>query len=75
MSTEALLEAIEVAKGQSKLARAVAELSGKPCTQAHVWNWLNRDERTPPEFAPYIEKVTGVSRERLCPDFPWGPVP
>ena len=74
MSTEALIEAIEKAKGQAALARVIAQLSGEPCKQAHVWNWLHRDQRVPPEFAPYIEKATGVSRVRLCPGFPWGPV-
>lgn len=74
MSTEALQEAIEKAGSQTALAKAVAELSGRPCKQAHVWNWLNRDKRVPPELAPYIEQATGVSRVALCPEFPWGPV-
>ena len=74
MSTEALQEAIEKASSQAALARSIAELSGKPCKQAHVWNWLHRDKRVPPQFAPFIEQATGVSRARLCPDFPWGPV-
>lgn len=40
----ALLEAIEVAGGQSELARKLTEASDKPVKQQQVWNWLHREK-------------------------------
>lgn len=40
----ALLEAIEVAGGQSELARKLTEISSKPVKQQQVWNWLHREK-------------------------------
>lgn len=77
MSTAALNRAIKAIGGQAALARELANRSGRPIRQGHVWAWLYRTKRVPPEIAPHIEAATEkvgkrVSREDLCPDFPWG---
>lgn len=63
--------------GQTAVAQICAAVTGMPVKQAHVWNWINRDLRVPPEFAVVLElearKAGGnTRREDLCPDFPWG---
>jgi DNA-binding transcriptional regulator YdaS (Cro superfamily) len=76
---EALKEAIAIAGNQTELARRITEArrASEPesakVTQQHVWNWLMRDKKIPPECAPYIEiAVDGsVNRKDLCPTFPW----
>lgn len=62
----ALRKAIEVAGGQSALAKAIG------VTQPHIWNWLNRDGHVPVEYVFAIEKVTGVPCWDLRPDI-WPP--
>lgn len=59
-----LKRAVELAGGQSSLARAIG------VKQQHVWNWLNRDGKTPPERAIPIEVAVGgaVTRYELRPD-------
>lgn len=64
----ALMEAIKVAGGQSKLAKALSLTSGTIVKQQQVWNWLNREKRAPIKQAIRIEKATGISKERLRPD-------
>ncbi|HGU4204033.1 TPA: YdaS family helix-turn-helix protein, partial [Escherichia coli] len=34
----------------------------------HVWNWLNREKRPPAKLSIFIEKTTGISKEKLRPD-------
>jgi DNA-binding transcriptional regulator YdaS (Cro superfamily) len=60
----ALARAIEIAGGQTALARAIE------CKQAHVWNWLNRDKCVPAEKCRAIEAATNgqVTRYELRPD-------
>jgi DNA-binding transcriptional regulator YdaS (Cro superfamily) len=77
MSNDALKRAIEVMGGQAAMARSLAERTGKPIRQGHIWAWLNRTNKVPPELAPHIESATAaldrcVRREELCPEFPWG---
>ena len=72
MSNVALGEAVQIAGGQAALVRELNRVTGRPFKQAHVWNWLNRDKGIPPDVAPYIERITGVTRQALCPEFPWG---
>lgn len=61
--TEALLEAIERAKGQNALARKIKTL------QQNIWYWANRrPQGVPAEFVLPIEAATGVSRHDLRPD-------
>ncbi|MBK6585409.1 MAG: helix-turn-helix domain-containing protein [Gammaproteobacteria bacterium] len=72
----ALEEAVQLLGGQTAVAALCAEATGQPVKQAHVWNWLNRDNKAPPEHAVIIErevkKLGGtITREVLCPGFPW----
>lgn len=65
---QALSDAISVAGGQSELARKLTSSSGGSVKQQQVWNWLNREKRPPAKQAAYIEKVTGIPKEKLRPD-------
>lgn len=60
----ALQRAIEAAGGPAKLARAVG------VTIQAVSEW----RKCPPKRARAVEAVSGVARERLCPQV-FGPVP
>lgn len=78
MSIKALERAIDILGGQAATARILAERTGKPIRQGHVWAWINRTKKVPPEMAPHIESATSdvgkmVTREQLCPEFPWAP--
>lgn len=64
---EALEQAISIAGTQAELARRIAT-PDRPIKQQHVWNWLNRDKKVPPEVVLDIERETGVSRHKLRPD-------
>lgn len=70
---KALDRAVELAGGQTALAKKVSErVKGtgvNPITQSHVWNWLNRDRKVPGEYGIPIEEVVGgkVTRHELCP--------
>ena len=61
---EALKRAVEIAGGQTALAEALG------VKQAHVWNWLNRDNALPAEYCIPIERATDgrVTRHELRPD-------
>lgn len=65
---QALANAISIAGGQSELARKLTIASGRKIKQQQVWNWLNRERKTPIKHSQYIELVTGVSKEKLRPD-------
>lgn len=70
MSTEtikALEKAVDLAGSQAELARRIST-SEKTVKQQHIWNWLNRDKKVPPENVLDIERATGVSRHDLRPD-------
>lgn len=55
----ALRRAIEIVGSQAELARRVAALTGNnKVKQAHVWNWLNRDEEVPAEMVIAVETAT-----------------
>ncbi|HEL8054147.1 TPA: helix-turn-helix domain-containing protein [Escherichia coli] len=64
----ALSEAIAIAGSQTELARKLTVSCGRLVKQQHVWNWLKRQKRPPANITVFIEKCTGVSRERLRPD-------
>ena len=68
MANEGLTQAIEKAGGQAALARVLARQTGRPIRQGHVWAWINRSGRVPPELVLPIESATGVSRHALRPD-------
>lgn len=61
---EALKRAVELAGGQSSLAKSIG------VKQQHVWNWLNRDGKAAADRAILIERATGgqVTRYELRPD-------
>lgn len=67
---EHLARAVELAGGQTELARKLRSLTGRPYKQAHVWNWLNRGDKLPPEIVIPIETIIGgaVNRSQLRPD-------
>lgn len=62
MKINPLQKAINIAGSQSALARAIG------VTQAHIWNWLNRNKKVPASQVIKIEKAVGVSRHDLRPD-------
>ena len=64
----ALLEAIQIAGGQSELARKLSVSSEHIVKQQQVWNWLNREKRPPVKQCVFIEIATGIPKEKLRPD-------
>lgn len=62
ITIQALKEAVEIAGGQSALARSLGT------RQQVVWNWIHQAGRCPATMAIPIEEATGVSRTRLRPD-------
>ena len=73
---DSLRKAIDICGSQAELARRIAEYKGNPkVRQAHVWNWLNRDQEVPAHMVIAVEQVTRapdgsiqVSRGELRPD-------
>ena len=65
MSTAALRKAIDIAGGQTALAKLIGGVN-----QRHIWNWLNRDKQVPAERVLAIEAALEgrVSRNELRPD-------
>jgi Uma2 family endonuclease len=61
MAQNILRKAVEVAGGQTALARQIGK------TQGHISKWLQRDF-IPPEAVLAIERATGISRHALRPD-------
>ncbi|KKL86661.1 hypothetical protein LCGC14_1942480 [marine sediment metagenome] len=70
MSNLAIAKAVEIAGGQSQLARQISKIMGKPILQQHVWKWLNTVPVLPAEYCLPIEKITdgAVTRHELRPD-------
>lgn len=70
MTNPIVQKAIEVCGSQRKLAAALEKVTGEPVSQQRISNWLNRDNRLPPEFAIPVEEVTGgaVRRSEWSPD-------
>lgn len=62
MKKNALKKAIKASGSQTALAKALN------VTQAHIWNWLNRDSQVTAEYVLPIERLTGVPRYELRPD-------
>jgi DNA-binding transcriptional regulator YdaS (Cro superfamily) len=65
---KALQEAIDIAGGQSELARKLSSAANGLIKQQQVWNWLHREKKPPSKHVVFIETLTGISRERLRPD-------
>lgn len=71
---EALQCVVEALGGQTALANALSNRTGRPVRQQHVWNWLNRDGGIPPAYAPLIEAMCkerglNIDCSLLCPGF------
>ena len=64
-----LAQAVKIAGGQTALARKLAEVTGHPYKQGHVWGWL-KDKPLPAEAVIPIERIVDgkVSRHDLRPD-------
>jgi DNA-binding transcriptional regulator YdaS (Cro superfamily) len=75
MDKSALNRAVEIVGGQTALAKAIAT-ADRPVKQGHVWSWLRRNRKVPPEFCRPIEEATNgqVTRYDLRPDV-FGPAP
>lgn len=65
--SQAAAKAAEIVGTTYELAR---QLGVKPPT---VHQWVTGDRPVPPKRAVKIEELTGgeVTRQQLCPDFPW----
>lgn len=57
----ALTRAIEIAGGQSALAR---KIGAKGRQNVHIW------KRVPAEHVPVVSRVTGIPQYKLRPDLP-----
>ena len=71
---DALLKVVKIMGGQTALANAVSQKTGRSIRQQHVWNWLNRDGGIPAAYAPLLESLCQEYGEEvpcslLCPDF------
>lgn len=67
----AILEAVEIAGSQAKLAAKLAEHSNRPTIrQQTVFYWIKHETLIAAEYWAAFEIVTGgkVTRERLRPD-------
>jgi len=69
----ALKAAVQKIGGQSAMARLISTTI-RPIRQGHIWMWLNRNKKLPPEFVLTVEAATGISRYALRPDI-FGPFP
>ena len=71
---EVLLKVVNIVGGQTALANAVSQKTGRSIRQQHVWNWINRDGGIPAAYAPFVEVLCReygeeISCSCLCPDF------
>lgn len=71
---EALQSVVEALGGQTALARALSQQTGRSVRQQHIWNWLNRDGGIPPAYAPLIvnlceKRGLHITCALLCPAF------
>jgi DNA-binding transcriptional regulator YdaS (Cro superfamily) len=65
---DALKRAVDTAGSQAKFAERLSAFSEKPVAQAHVWYWLRKLQKAPPNQVLAIEAATGISRHELRPD-------
>lgn len=68
MQSTAIARAVELAGGQTELARKVGS------RQQQVWNWIS-GRPVPDSRCPHVERSTGVPCEELRPDLPWVRIP
>lgn len=59
--TNALEYAVSKSGGQAAIAKKLRAATGnEKIKQQHIWNWLNRDNKTPAEWCLPIEEVSGI---------------
>lgn len=72
-ATDHLAKAIRLAGGQKGLAERINQHLPPDVTrirQAHVWSWLHRSHRVPPEYAIALQLAVdgAVTAAEVCPD-------
>jgi hypothetical protein len=70
MSQSVIDEAFEKAGGRKALREALSVGRDKPLSKQTLSDW-KRAGYVPAHHAVAVEKLTGIPREKLCPDFPW----
>jgi DNA-binding transcriptional regulator YdaS (Cro superfamily) len=65
---DSLLRAVELAGGQSALARECTKHAIRKVTQQDVWSWIHRSKRVAADCAIPVEMAVGVPRQALRPD-------
>lgn len=64
---EALQKAVDIAGGQTELAKSI-DPTQKKLRQQNIWTWLNRDKKTSAKWVVKVSQATGVSCHELRPD-------
>jgi DNA-binding transcriptional regulator YdaS (Cro superfamily) len=64
-------EAFEKAGGRKALRDALSVGRPTPISKQTLSDW-KRAGRIPASHAVAVERLTGIPRELLCPDFDWG---
>lgn len=64
-------EVFRKAGGRQALQAALSKGRDKPLSKQTLSDW-KRSGKIPAAHAVAVEKLTGIPRERLCPDFDWG---
>ena len=64
---EALQRAVDIAGGQTELAKII-DPTQKKLKQQNIWTWLNRDKKISARWVVKVSQVTGVPCHELRPD-------
>lgn len=64
---EALQQAVDIAGGQTELAKII-DPTQKKLKQQNIWTWLNRDKKISARWVVKVSQVTGVPCHELRPD-------
>jgi len=64
---EALRQAVDIAGGQTELAKII-DPTQKKLKQQNIWTWLNRDKKISARWVVKVSQVTGVPCHELRPD-------
>ena len=71
---EALQRAVDIAGGQTELAKII-DPTQKKLKQQNIWTWLNRDKKISARWVVKVSQVTGVPCHELRPDIFPAPEP
>tara|TARA_R100000935_G_scaffold29787_1_gene50111 strand:- start:199 stop:480 length:282 start_codon:yes stop_codon:yes gene_type:complete len=71
---EALQQAVDIAGGQTELAKII-DPTQKKLKQQNIWTWLNRDKKISARWVVKVSQVTGVPCHELRPDIFPTPAP